>query len=67
LAGIEGNADQKPGETGGNACHLPGDCIFDDRPEEGAVLQVSILLDSLSQEGSASRRKAQALLSGAAL
>jgi hypothetical protein len=53
LPGIEGNADQKPGEAGGNPRHLPGDCRLDDGPKEGAVLQVNILLDSFSQEGSA--------------
>jgi hypothetical protein len=67
LAGIEGNPDKKLGEAGGNARHLPGDCIFDDRPQKRAVLQVDILLEGFGEKRSSGCGEAHALLTCDAL
>jgi hypothetical protein len=62
LTSVKRDAHEKPREAGYDNPHLLGDCIFDDGPKEGAVLQVNILLDSFSQKGSACWRKPQAVV-----
>ena len=64
LTGVEGDADQKPGEAGGNAPHLLGDCRFDDGLEKRAVLHVNILLEAALKKRCACRGKAQAFRGG---